>query len=275
MPNQSKEGENDEEFYPFVKSNSPDECPEIRLTPQEMAVLRECRTNSLYLRGLPLGIFSVVATRYLAHTAFSMGVVVGVSSYKDICFEKIMSLKDSRLADQVRSFQQRASGGNWQEELKRTVETYQAQQGELNRRNGHDETASDRRRAHHFGRYKHKNAHPDVDDDGDNAEMEQTSGSSYDKLRRSNRARRTQGPNRLPKTQRNEESMEPEESSTYDPDVSYDKRETYPSSDVSWDTDFQKQSYGEGAEDVPKQGQWPKKANVERVRKNKYGDEME
>ena len=34
-----------------------------------------------------------------------MGVVLGVASYKDKCFEKIMNLDNSRLADQVRNYQ--------------------------------------------------------------------------------------------------------------------------------------------------------------------------
>ena len=36
-----------------------------------------------------------------------MGMIVGVVSYRQKCFEKIMALDNSRLADEVRKFQQR------------------------------------------------------------------------------------------------------------------------------------------------------------------------
>ena len=39
--------------------------------------------------------------------ALTMGMIVGVVSYRQRCFEKIMSLDNSRLADEVRKFQQR------------------------------------------------------------------------------------------------------------------------------------------------------------------------
>lgn len=39
--------------------------------------------------------------------AFTLGMVAGVTSYREKCFEKIMSLDNSRLADEVRRFQQR------------------------------------------------------------------------------------------------------------------------------------------------------------------------
>jgi hypothetical protein len=90
----------------------------IKLTPEEKAVLLECRRNSL-ARGLPLGILSVLGLRYFVTQGrvsphvqkwsifyysgvFIISCLMGVSSYKQKCLEKIMSLENSFLGDQLR-----------------------------------------------------------------------------------------------------------------------------------------------------------------------------
>ncbi|XP_073253774.1 uncharacterized protein [Porites lutea] len=93
----------------------------VELTDEEKAVLQECRINSVYFRGLPLGVCSVLLLRqavnggYFPHIKrfaalyytglFGFGFLAGVSSYKNTCVEKIMKLENSRLADQVKATQ--------------------------------------------------------------------------------------------------------------------------------------------------------------------------
>eukprot|EP00118_Oscarella_pearsei_P020851 m.230430 g.230430 ORF g.230430 m.230430 type:complete len:230 (+) comp40059_c0_seq26:73-762(+) len=92
----------------------------LQLTDEEVAVLRECRFNSTVYRGLPLGTGCALFVRELIKRgrlgssrtssmywigAFAVGFWVGTASYRSKCFEKIMQLKDSNLAQQVQKFQ--------------------------------------------------------------------------------------------------------------------------------------------------------------------------
>ncbi|EDV28597.1 OCIA domain-containing protein 1 [Trichoplax sp. H2] len=87
-----------------------------RLTPQEEAVLRECRSHSLYYRGIPLGIISVVITRRAAASSphihrwrafyyvgiFGLSLLTGIASYRRQCMAKILQLENSPLADRLK-----------------------------------------------------------------------------------------------------------------------------------------------------------------------------
>ncbi|XP_057313489.1 OCIA domain-containing protein 1-like isoform X2 [Hydractinia symbiolongicarpus] len=93
----------------------------VKLTQEEIQVLKECRVNSLYYRGIPAGIFSVIVARGAVKSGyfprlqrwsgafyagmFGLGMFSGVASYRDECFRKIMSLENSVLAEQFRNFQ--------------------------------------------------------------------------------------------------------------------------------------------------------------------------
>ncbi|XP_028401506.1 OCIA domain-containing protein 1-like [Dendronephthya gigantea] len=95
----------------------------LKLTEEEMKVLRECRMNS-FVRGIPAGIlaslitsFAVRSGRYphLTHwsrfyygVAFTGGLLFGVASYRKTCLEKIMKLENSVLAEQVREYYKRS-----------------------------------------------------------------------------------------------------------------------------------------------------------------------
>ncbi|EDO27662.1 predicted protein [Nematostella vectensis] len=96
----------------------------LELTDEERAVLRECRVNSLYFRGIPLGTVSVLLTReiikwgYLPKAKrfaglyysgmFAVGLFAGIGSYRKACMDKIMRLENSNLANQVREFYKKA-----------------------------------------------------------------------------------------------------------------------------------------------------------------------
>ncbi|XP_065838443.1 OCIA domain-containing protein 1-like [Oscarella lobularis] len=92
----------------------------LQLSDEEVAVLRECRFNSTVYRGVPLGTVCAIFARELARRgrpgrsstmywvgAFAVGFYVGTASYKTKCFEKIMQLENSNLAEQVREYQER------------------------------------------------------------------------------------------------------------------------------------------------------------------------
>lgn len=108
-----------------------------KLTDEEKAVLRECRINSVYFRGVPLGIGSVLILRQaikyglplpfakrfpgIFYTGiFGVGFIAGITSYHSTCVEKIMRLENSKLADQVRASRRALSHGSnrgdWQME---------------------------------------------------------------------------------------------------------------------------------------------------------------
>lgn len=108
----------------FSSETSQPKAPELeydkqglpRLTPQEEAVLRECRKNALYYRGIPLGIISVLITRRAATAsphihrfrvfyyvgAFGLSLLSGIASYRRQCMAKILQLENSPLADRLR-----------------------------------------------------------------------------------------------------------------------------------------------------------------------------
>ncbi|XP_068718603.1 OCIA domain-containing protein 1-like isoform X1 [Montipora capricornis] len=109
----------------------------VELTDEEKAVLRECRINSVYFRGVPLGIGSVLILRQaikyglplpfakrfpgIFYTGiFGVGFIAGITSYHSTCVEKIMRLENSKLADQVRASRRAlshgSSRGDWQME---------------------------------------------------------------------------------------------------------------------------------------------------------------
>ncbi|XP_019850843.1 PREDICTED: uncharacterized protein LOC109581290 isoform X2 [Amphimedon queenslandica] len=90
----------------------------IQLNEEEKAVLVECRRNSL-IRGAAVGLGSILGLRYLmsqgkvpAHVMrwpvfyysgvfFLMGML-GVSSYRKRCLDKLMALENSNLANMMR-----------------------------------------------------------------------------------------------------------------------------------------------------------------------------
>lgn len=89
----------------------------VQLTEEEKAVLIQCRRGSI-ARGLPLGVLSVLGLRYFVQQGrvpasvqrwsfiyyvgvFGITFTMGVSSYRQTCFQKIMNLENSHLADQV------------------------------------------------------------------------------------------------------------------------------------------------------------------------------
>ena len=87
-----------------------------KLTPQEEAVLRDCRKNALYYRGIPLGIISLLITRRAATASahihrfrvfyyvgtFGLSLLTGIASYRRECMTKILQLENSPLADRLR-----------------------------------------------------------------------------------------------------------------------------------------------------------------------------
>jgi len=95
----------------------------VKLSLEEIKVLKDCRVNSVYYRGLPLGIVSVAVARGailsgrfprlgrwsgLFYTGmFGLGFLSGVGSYRDECVRKILALENSVLAEQYRSYQQK------------------------------------------------------------------------------------------------------------------------------------------------------------------------
>ncbi|XP_067046080.1 OCIA domain-containing protein 1-like [Acropora muricata] len=102
----------------------------VELTDEEKAVLRDCRINSVYFRGVPLGIGSALVLRQaikyglplpfakrfpgIFYTGiFGVGFIAGITSYHSTCVEKIMRLENSRLADQVRASRRAQSPGSY------------------------------------------------------------------------------------------------------------------------------------------------------------------
>ncbi|XP_046853570.1 OCIA domain-containing protein 1-like [Xenia sp. Carnegie-2017] len=95
----------------------------LQLTEEERKVLRECRVNSMF-RGVPTGIFSAFLTsfavrsgrfphlakwsRFYYGVTFTGGLLFGVASYRRTCLEKIMSLENSVLAEQVNEYLRRS-----------------------------------------------------------------------------------------------------------------------------------------------------------------------
>lgn len=99
----------------------------FKLTEEEKAVLVECRRGSI-ARGLPLGVGSAVLLRWLIvqgrvpqhvkrwswlyyGVSFTVSFFAGIRSYQKTCFKKIMSLKNSALADQIRKYEAKMKGG--------------------------------------------------------------------------------------------------------------------------------------------------------------------
>jgi len=244
----------------------------FQLTDEEIKVLRECRTTSFYYRGVPGGILSLIATRYLAHNHFphlkkysglyytgalTMGMIVGVVSYRQKCFEKIMALDNSRLADEVRKFQQRVTGqgGNIACELESDDDW--SQKHSQSRTPLYQPRGSNQRPSAPSYRVNE-------DQDSEGSELQST---TYEELRKRHRESRMQGPKRLPKL-RQPEAEDPVGGDSYDPDVSYDRRETY-SPGSSWENSSPQTSYEEKTKS--KIQPFPQ----DRPRRNKYGDEME
>lgn len=112
----------------------------VQLTQDEIRVLKECRVNSLYYRGIPLGLVSALVAKGALDTGyfpflkkwsravyfgvFSLGMFTGIASYKDTCFKKIMALENSSLKEQFVKFQrERGMFPNQQSEFAPVDET--------------------------------------------------------------------------------------------------------------------------------------------------------
>lgn len=266
-------------------SESQDDCQQpLKLSEAEMKVLRECRVNSLYLRGLPLGLISAFGTRFVAHNfyphmkrwagfyytvSFGMGVAIGVASYKDKCFEKIMSLENSQLADQVREFQRRAAGiGNAKGEFDTLTDRMHKKRGDAaalsthtDSQLQHDATA-DAWNSSATGRFGSSKSNV-----GSNDDEEHQKKASYEEMRRLHRVKQTGGPRRPPAIAKQDKDDD-KDTSSYDPDSAYDKQET-------WDTDYEKKVPDEKVNVPQSTGAWPQKKQRERTKTNQYGDEME
>ncbi|XP_065058056.1 uncharacterized protein LOC135685892 [Rhopilema esculentum] len=262
---------------------SPEEaCEQLKLSDEELVVLRECRTNSLYLRGFPLGMLSAIATRYLGHNffphirnwagfyytgAFTMGVVLGVASYKDKCFEKIMSLDNSRLADQMRNYKKQYSPDeNMTESESQGGSRPVRQRAAFGARPPSFQPG--RNSDHRQGSTNDEQESLDNEEDKGSKRM------SYEELRRRHRDRQYQGPRRMPAAseQQANQDYSAKDQDAYDPDSSYDKRETY-SAGSPWDPDTPKSSNDESEPRTSTQR--PQSSPREYAKRNKYGDEME
>lgn len=93
----------------------------VQLTHEEIQVLKDCRVNSLYYRGIPLGLLSCFVAKTGMDTGyfpflkrwsrvvyvgvFGLGLFTGIASYKDTCFRKIMALENSALKEQFLQYQ--------------------------------------------------------------------------------------------------------------------------------------------------------------------------
>eukprot|EP00112_Aurelia_sp_Birch-Aquarium-sp1_P011253 Seg2366.7 transcript_id=Seg2366.7/GoldUCD/mRNA.D3Y31 product="OCIA domain-containing protein 1" protein_id=Seg2366.7/GoldUCD/D3Y31 len=247
---------------------------QLELSEQEMVALRECRMHSLYLRGFPLGMLSAIATRYLGHHffpvikrwagfsytgAFTVGLIFGVTSYKDQCFKKIMSLEDSRLAEQVRKFQRKAAGLPETAEIEQESST--SFQGEA--------FGARSQMAPQYSREQIRSATPSSFYEED--ENQGPKSSSYEELRKKHREKQSQGPRRVPHLSKEETEQEhsANEEQLYDPDASYDRRETY-SAGSAWESNYPRRT----SEDKPNENR-NENRNRGITRKNKYGDDME
>ncbi|XP_065838428.1 OCIA domain-containing protein 1-like isoform X2 [Oscarella lobularis] len=97
-----------------------------KLSDQEIAVLKDCRRNSVWYRGVPLGTASAVSLylvttrgflgkgaqkwpKLISSLAFFVGFGLGARSYRSTCFENIKKLENSFLADMVKAGE--AKGG--------------------------------------------------------------------------------------------------------------------------------------------------------------------
>ncbi|XP_057335225.1 OCIA domain-containing protein 1 [Microplitis mediator] len=85
----------------------------IQLTKEEMAVLTECQHNSVFHRGLPLGVVAAGGFHYMMKTGIMKknigtlivsglsGFLIGTISYRSVCMEKLMALPHSTLKERI------------------------------------------------------------------------------------------------------------------------------------------------------------------------------
>ncbi|XP_047126352.1 OCIA domain-containing protein 1 isoform X1 [Hydra vulgaris] len=104
-----------------MESNAnPNDQQRIPLSQEELKVLKECRFNSIFYRGLPTASISILLIKAAENYGllrkrsllfyagiFSAGFFFGVGSYRNQCIEKILALENSVLADQYRNFSRR------------------------------------------------------------------------------------------------------------------------------------------------------------------------
>ncbi|KAL5011507.1 hypothetical protein ScPMuIL_010058 [Solemya velum] len=93
--------------------------PRMRLSSEEMKVLRECNSESFYYRCIPFGLGLMGVTQYSVNRgylaghprygalfknfgALLAGYILGKISYQSKCREKILALPDSQLAETLR-----------------------------------------------------------------------------------------------------------------------------------------------------------------------------
>ncbi|KAL9973612.1 hypothetical protein ACROYT_G020090 [Oculina patagonica] len=106
----------------------PPSVARIELTDEEKTVLKECTRNSVFFRGFPAGIVSVVLLSQAVKSGyfpqvkrfagmvytglFGFAFYAGVRSYTSTCIEKIMKLENSQLKDSiVKNMHKRAGKG--------------------------------------------------------------------------------------------------------------------------------------------------------------------
>ncbi|XP_034947410.1 OCIA domain-containing protein 1 [Chelonus insularis] len=85
----------------------------IVLTPEEIKILNECRSNAIYHRGLPMGAAMAGGCYYMMNKGIVKrnmwgmalsgiaGFFIGTMSYRGICMEKLLSLPNSTLKDRI------------------------------------------------------------------------------------------------------------------------------------------------------------------------------
>uniref|UniRef100_T1IRH9 OCIA domain-containing protein n=1 Tax=Strigamia maritima TaxID=126957 RepID=T1IRH9_STRMM len=98
----------------------------IRLTPEEIKVLRECNRESFYFRCVPFSTVAMASVHFAVKsgylrpnprwgsafkvmTAGFIGYIVGKFSYQQKCVEKIMQLPNSHLGEALRKKQERGN----------------------------------------------------------------------------------------------------------------------------------------------------------------------
>ncbi|XP_063986567.1 OCIA domain-containing protein 1 [Diachasmimorpha longicaudata] len=89
------------------------EAMNLKLTPQEIKILKECQHNAVYQRGLPMGMVTGGTVFYCMKTgkipkkpilwlgSSLAGFLVGTLSYRSICLEKLLALPESTLKERI------------------------------------------------------------------------------------------------------------------------------------------------------------------------------